>query len=108
MIEHIAYGGGELACAILSIINSIFKSGVVPDALKKGLLTPIFKNKGSKLEAKYYRGITVLPVLCKLIDSVIKSRIVGQLDSTQSALQRGFTSGISPLNAALVLEEARM
>ena len=51
-----------------------------------------------------YYSITVLPVLCKLIDSVIK---IGQLDSTQSALQRGFTSGTSPLNAALILEEAR-
>ena len=51
-----------------------------------------------------YYSITLLPVLCKPIDSVIK---IGQLDSTQSALQRGFTSGTSPLNAALILEEAR-
>ena len=49
----------------------------------------------------------MLPVLCKLIDSIIKARIVEQLDSTQSSLQRGFTAGTSPLNAALILEEAR-
>ncbi|MEW8544512.1 MAG: reverse transcriptase domain-containing protein, partial [Candidatus Thiodiazotropha sp.] len=107
MIEHVAYGGEELASCILSIINCIFKSGIVPDTLKNGLLTPIFKNKGSRVDAKYYRGITVLPVMCKLIDSIIKTRIVDQLDSTQSSLQRGFTSGTSPLNAALILEEAR-
>ena len=76
MIEHVVFGGEELAQSILSIINCIFKSGVVPDSLKNGLLTPIFKNKGSRLDAKYYRGITVLPVLCKLIDSIIKARIV--------------------------------
>ena len=106
MIEHVVYGGDELAQSFLSIINCI-KSGVVPDSLKNGLLTPIFKNKGSRLDAKYYRGITVLPVFCKLIDSINKAAIVEQLDSTQSSLQRGFTAGTSPLNAALILEEAR-
>ena len=107
MIEHVVYRRDQLAQSDLSIINCIFKSGVLPDTLENGLLMPIFKNKGSRLNAKYYRGITVLPVLCKLIDSIIKARIVEQLDSTQSSLKRGFTAGTSPLNAALILEEAR-
>ena len=95
MIKHEDYGGDELAQSILSIINCIFKSGVVPESLKNGLLTPIVKNKGSRLDAKHYRGITLLPVLCKLIDSIVKARIVEQLDSAQSSLQRGFTFFLS-------------
>ena len=55
MIEHLVYGD-ELAQSILSIISCIFKSGVVPDSLKNGLLTPIFKNK-----RRFKTGRQVLP-----------------------------------------------
>ena len=90
MVEHVVYGGEELAQSSLSIINGIFKNGVVPDTLKMGFLRLSLKNKGSRLGAKYYRGITVLLVLCKLMFSIIKARIVQQLDSTPSSLQRLF------------------
>ena len=43
MIEHVVYGGDELAQSILSIINCIFKSGVVPDSLKNAV--PSFTKK---------------------------------------------------------------
>lgn len=45
---------------ILEMCNQIFKTGEVPNMLKRGLLTPIFKNKGSKKVSTYYRGITIL------------------------------------------------
>ena len=107
MIEHVVYGGEALVAVILNIINAIFTNAVVPDALKVGLLTSIYKNKVIKLESKYYLGITILPVLCKIIDSILKQRVSSQLNSVQSTLQRGLTKGTSPLKAALILEEAR-
>ena len=33
---------------LLNLINIIFKEGKVPDMLKEGLLTPVYKNKGEK------------------------------------------------------------
>ena len=45
MIEHVVYGGDELAQSILSIINCIFKSGVVPDSLKMDFLRQSLKTK---------------------------------------------------------------
>ena len=83
----------------------MFKSGVVPDGLKTGLLTPIFKNKREKNQSRNYRGITVLPVLGKVVKSVLKKRIQPLINDHQSEIQRGFTARASPLNAALILEE---
>jgi hypothetical protein len=48
---------------IHKIIVAITREGHIPDLLKTGLLTPIFKNKGSKLHVTNYRGITVTPVV---------------------------------------------
>ena len=104
-VENILYAGTGTINMLLSIINCIFESGTVPDCLKTGLLTPIFKNKGEKNQSKNYRGITVLPVIGKVLESVLKNRIQPLILSSQSEIQRGFTSGVSPLNAALVVEE---
>jgi hypothetical protein len=48
-VENILYGGDELLYIIHKIIVAITREGHIPDLLKTGLLTPIFKNKGSKL-----------------------------------------------------------
>jgi hypothetical protein len=50
-IEHIINAGKDMEKLLLFIINEIFRQGRVPDTLKSGLLTPIFKNKGLKTQA---------------------------------------------------------
>ena len=77
------------------------------DLLKTGLLTPIFKHKGSILHVTNYRGITVTPVVCKIIESIMKNILRPKWDQQQCPLQRGFTKHSAPLNAAFILEEAR-
>jgi hypothetical protein len=52
-----------------------------------------------------YRGIAVLPVISKIIEAIIKVRIQNQVLEIQSRTQRGFTSGASPVNSALPVEE---
>lgn len=73
--------------------------------LKTGLLTPIFKNKGEKNQASNYRGITVLPVINKIIEAVLRDRIQPTVLSVQNPIQRGFTTNSAPMNAALPVEE---
>jgi hypothetical protein len=90
---------------LLVITNEIFRQGKVPDTLKVGLLTPIFKNKGLKSQATNNRGITVLPVISKIVETIIKERIQKQVIETQNRKQRGFTSGSSPIHSALPVEE---
>ena len=67
-----------------------------PETLKVGLLTPIFKNKGLKSQATNYRGIAVLPVISKIVETIIKpERIQKQVIEALNRKQRGFTSGSS-------------
>jgi hypothetical protein len=48
-----------------------------------GLLTPVFKNKGTRQQAINYRGITVLPVIGKIMETVIKCRTNNRVLETQ-------------------------
>ena len=106
-IESIQFGGDSLLGMIHDIIILIFKEGLIPEILKVGLLSPVFKNKGSIFDVKNYRGITILPVICKIIETILKFRIQPQTDKVQCSLQRGFTKKTAPLNAAFILEELR-
>ena len=80
---------------------------MVPDIVNVGLLSPGFKSKGSITDVKNYRGITVLPVFCKMIDSILKCGVRPKSDIAQCILQRGVTQNSAPINAAFIMEEAR-
>ena len=86
-------------------MNSIFSLGDQLDSLKLVMLIPVFKTKGSSLDAKNYRGITILPILSKLLESVSRARIEPYIEATQNSMQRGFTKNSSPMNCSLILEE---
>ena len=103
--EHLACASNELIPVLTALLNCIFHVGDLPYSLKLGLLTPIFKKKGSNTDAKNYRGITVLPILSKLLESILRERIKPNIDATQNPMQRGFTKNSSPMNCALILEE---
>ena len=61
---------------------------------------------GSKNDAINYRRITVLPVISKIVEAVIRDRIQPLIHNMQNPTQRGFTEGSSPMNAAIPVEEA--
>ncbi|CAC5394072.1 unnamed protein product [Mytilus coruscus] len=65
----------------------------------------IQRRQGEKNIANNYRGITVLPVLNKVIETIVKVRINPAVLVTQNVTQRGFTAGSGPANAALPVEE---
>ena len=47
-IENVCYAGDECIFFLEKLINAIFSHGKIPEMLKTGLLSPIFKNKGDK------------------------------------------------------------
>ena len=104
-IEHIINAGPAFQTALLNVINTIFQLGVIPKILKTGILTPVFKNKGNISEVCNYRGITVLPVFEKIVESILRRRISPLIQQKQNSHQRGFTPGVSPLHASLIIEE---
>ncbi|KAK3098648.1 hypothetical protein FSP39_021572 [Pinctada imbricata] len=103
--ENIVFGGDALIATLCDIFNAIFYHQSVPDILKAGTITPVYKNKGSKLDAKNYRGITVLPVIAKILELILRDRLRNFINRHQNPQQRGFTCGASPLFCALIIEE---
>ena len=72
--------------------------------LKEGINTPIYK-KGESSNQGNYKGITVTPVILKVLEHVLNFRHNKILNPTQSRLQRELTKGFSSLNAAVIVTE---
>ncbi|XP_063427215.1 uncharacterized protein LOC134710750 [Mytilus trossulus] len=104
-IENVLYAGQQFKLFLHKLINRMIEDKVLPDIIKTGLLSPVFKNKGDKNDAKYYRGITILPILLKIIEFILRIDLRSGSLKLQSILQKGFTANTSPLNAAIILEE---
>ena len=105
--EHILYRGDLLLQGLTDIMNSLFSIGSIPDSLKAGVLTPVYNRKGLSTDAKNYRGITILPKITNILETVIKNQIQPIIEHHQSKLQRGFTRNASPMNCSFILVEQR-
>jgi hypothetical protein len=66
-IEHIIYAGSDMEKLLVALVRCTFKHGSISESLKMGLLTPVFINNGTRQQAINYRGITVLPVIGKIM-----------------------------------------
>ena len=73
--EHLVLAEDTILDDLCLLINKIFKAGHVTDSMKLGLVTPVFKKKGSNTDFKNYRGITVIPILTKPLEIIVRSRI---------------------------------
>ena len=104
-IENIIYAREEFLHHLLDLINNIVAQDSIPELVKGGPLSPIYKNKGDKNDSKNYRGIVVLLIICKLLEHIARTNFRTILTEKQSPLQRGFTTNISPLSAAIIIEE---
>ena len=106
MAEHFIYGGELVIRWLHKIITKIYLEKKIPDCLKEGLLTPIYKPGRQRDHPSGYRGITILPIMYKILEVIIRERVCAITDPIQNQIQRGFTKNTSPSNAALLLTEA--
>ena len=72
-------GAQVFAKPITELCNLSIRLSKFPDKCKIALLKPLFK-KGSKLEAKNYRPISLLPLVSKIFEKVIHSQTQTYLD----------------------------
>ena len=59
----------------LKLFNLIFDSGLIPESWTKGIIFPIYKNKGNVTSPENYRLITLVSCLGKLFTAILNNRI---------------------------------
>jgi len=103
--EHLKYGGNHMITYITNLINKILKTRHLPPTFKEGILTPVPKKGKDLKDPNNYRGITVTPVLGKILEVIILDQVKLNTKHQINPLQRGFTEGTSPNHAALIVTE---
>ena len=90
----------ELAAAICVPICSLFTrsltSGSIPEDWKLATVVPIFKG-GDRQEPSNYRPVSLTSVLCKVLEGLVRDRLMEFLDDTGQlhSAQHGFLPGRS-------------
>jgi hypothetical protein len=97
----------SLVRALCEVFNHLMEQVVWPTDWWYGVIVPIAKPGGDKFLPSEYRGITLLPVLSKLFESVINERVAAFLERTHalSDLQGGFRADRSTLDQLFVVNE---
>ena len=104
--EHIKQAPQVVTDIITIIVNKTLADGKLPDSFKHGLITPVHKNGKPPKNPNSYRRITVAPLIGKIIEKELTSRINARLRPCHNPHQFGFTEGASSNNAAVLLTEA--
>ncbi|KAK3108995.1 hypothetical protein FSP39_020463 [Pinctada imbricata] len=103
--EHLKVAGTIILEPLALIFNAIIQLRYIPDHFKSGVLHPIHKKGKDPSLFTNYRGITITPLFAKVFEHVILEKVESCLPASQSSLQFGFSKGLSPLMASLVLTE---
>ena len=78
---------------ISQVLSNLFKEsfsqGTFPDHMKVDLVTPVYKGK-PKLEVCNYRPISILPILNKVLEKLMLSRLTGFLEKSKIIYEHQF------------------
>ena len=95
------YISSSLDCMIdiyVHIFNLIFDTGILPEVWLIGNMIPIFKIKGSKLDPKNHRPITLLSCIGKIFTSILNNRLNEHfkqftiLNESQTGFRHGYST----------------
>ena len=88
------------------LINQTFSQGEFPDCLKIAKVIPLFKS-GTKTDVDNYRSHSLLPVLSKVLEEFMFTRLIKFLDKNDIlyAKQFGFRSKHSTVDALIEITE---
>jgi ribonuclease P/MRP protein subunit RPP40 len=91
-----------LAEPIAKLFNKSLSTGEVPTDWKDATITALFK-KGNRSEPGNYRPVSLTSILCKILESIIKDKIVEHLQvfNLINDSQHGFMKGRSCLTNLL-------
>jgi hypothetical protein len=98
--EYNKYTLDDMLAIYVLLFNVILDKGIIPKSWTEGIMIPIYKHKGSKLDPASYRGITL-----KTFTAVLNNRLNKFADEVEliSGAQAGFRSGFSTVGNIFAL-----
>ena len=104
--EHLRFAAPPVNDILTITFNSILLSGHIPTSFRHGLIVPIPKGRNIDVSnPSNFRGITLLPVISKLFEKLLLSRL-SSLMSNIHPLQGCFRPKTSCIHTAFVLQES--
>lgn len=85
----VKHGGTALHQCLHTLLNGIWKVGHCPSIWKYSNVLSLFK-KGNKRDPNNYRPISLTPVLARMVERLVKPKLVTIIESKLHPLQFGF------------------
>lgn len=94
----------QIVDPLTMVVNKCLLSGSFPNILKIARTIPVFKKGDHKLTTNY-RPISMLPIISKVIETVMKKQLISFFDTNELFInaQHGFRGGRSTTSALLSL-----
>ena len=68
-------GGGGADTHICEVLNGVFEKGKLSKSQQTGLITLLFKKKGSREDLANWRPISLMNVDCKILTKILANRV---------------------------------
>ena len=94
----------EIAPWLTKLLGKIWECGKAPGDWQECALIPVYK-KGDRKKCGNYRGIAILPVVCKITSIIVLNRLVKVLDEKMPETQAGFRHGRGTIEQILFLRQ---
>lgn len=95
---------GVLYKPICDLFRRSLKEGIFPEVWKESFITPIHKS-GSKNVANNYRPISILNLIPKIFESIVRSKISPFINSAIIEQQHGFVNGKSTVTNLMIVTQ---
>jgi Reverse transcriptase (RNA-dependent DNA polymerase) len=104
MVKHLPENAIEL---LLILLNRCWIDGDCPQAWREAIVVPILKKGKDPTQIPSYRPISLTSVIGKLMERLIKTRLIWWLESNQklSQAQAGFRKGRDTTDQCLTLSQ---
>jgi ribonuclease HI len=79
--------------SLLLFYNKVWSSGEMPKAWRESIVIPILKQGKDKTAPSSYRPVSLTSTLCKLMERLVKNRLMFFVESKLSSAQAGFRKG---------------
>ena len=103
----------EVTPILVEMVNTSLATGQFPNAFKCAVITPIYKNKGSRTDKVNYRPISGLPVLGKCIETLVEIQLRSYFEQhnllghSQHGFRRNRSTSTALLSSIIKLREAK-